>query len=74
MNLRAIAAAGSIAAFGVFTMTSGTVGQMQSFKQQLVALHGDFDGLGGAAIRLVPARTGDQRGPRCCEVPLAALR
>jgi Lipocalin-like domain len=36
MNLRAITAAGLIAAFGVFTMTSEAVGQMQSFKQQLV--------------------------------------
>ncbi|WP_163160031.1 lipocalin-like domain-containing protein [Bradyrhizobium uaiense] len=36
MRLRAILAACSITALGVFTMTSGAIGQMQSVKQQLI--------------------------------------
>jgi lipocalin-like protein len=36
MPLRAIVAACMITAIGVFTMTSGAIGQMHSFKQQLI--------------------------------------
>ena len=38
----------------------------------LVFLHSDFDGL-RLAVRLARAGVSDQRGPRCCEAPLAAF-